>query len=82
MTSTEMEDLTQPDQTVVIEPGQTLIVRYAQRISGDQAEAIKQHIAGRLPGVEVMVIGGCDQMIVYQPATHALAGGPTTGATT
>lgn len=82
MTSTEMADLAQPDQTVVIEPGQTLILRFAQRISGDQAEAVKQRIVGRLPGVDVLVVGGCDQMIVYQPSTHPPADGPTTGVTT
>lgn len=68
MTSTEMADLAQPDQTAVIEPGQTLILRYTKLITKEQGEEIRKRIADRLPGVEVLIISACDQVVVYQPS--------------
>lgn len=56
-----------PDETAVVRPGETLVLRYGQQISPDQAATIRERLAERLPGVSVVVIGACDQLLVYMP---------------
>lgn len=56
-----------PDEHATVRPGETLILRYADQISQDQAATIRERVAERLPGVSVVIIGACDQMLVYVP---------------
>lgn len=60
-----------PDQTAVIRPGQTLVVRYRPFLSVRGAEEFRARIAERLPGVEILVLGGVEQMLVYAPEDDA-----------
>jgi hypothetical protein len=57
-----------PIEAAVIRPGQTLILRVAHnRLTAEIAEHLKAKAAERLPGVDIVIIGGVDQMLVYDP---------------
>lgn len=55
------------DQAAVIKPGETLILRYTKPVSTEVGEGLKAKVKGLIPGIEVVVIGACDQMLVYDP---------------
>ena len=63
----EPEEIPAPEQTALIRPGDTLVLRYAQPVSMDQAEKLKAAVSDLIPGIGVVAIGACAQMIVYQP---------------
>ena len=71
----EPEEIPAPEQNATIRPGDTLILRYAQRISMDQAEKLKAAVSDLIPNIKIVVIGACAQMIVYQPAMTTIIGG-------
>jgi len=52
-------------QAVTVTPGQTLIVTVPDTPTPEQAEAMATSLKERLPGVEVVVLGGVDQIAVY-----------------
>lgn len=57
--------VSRPDEALVVQPGDTLIVRVAM-IQQDHAFALKAALKERLPGVEVIAIGA-DQLAIYRP---------------
>jgi hypothetical protein len=57
----------EPDGVTTVHPGQTLILHYRKMISAATAAEIKKQIDEHLPGVDVMIIGGADHVLVYEP---------------
>lgn len=51
----------------VIRPGDSLVLRFGDRIPPDVAARVKGDLSERLPGVEVVVLGGVDDIAVYRP---------------
>lgn len=67
-------------ESLIVRPGDTLILRLTSDISPEQFHRIRGNLEPqmkeRLPGVEIMWIGGVEQMVVYRPDEFA-EGGPT-----
>jgi predicted component of type VI protein secretion system len=51
---------------MTVRPGDTLLVRYSQRLTMSAIDEIKATIRERLPGVDVLVIQA-DGLAVYRP---------------
>jgi hypothetical protein len=64
-----MTDLEAVLDATVLRPGDTLVLRVAADVSREWFEDFKAHLAGRLPGVETVVVAGVEQMLVYRPGT-------------
>lgn len=64
---------------VTVRPGDTLIARVGQRTAAELAEAAAWRVEMQqlLPGVEVLVVHGVDQLLVYRPDDEP--SGPTLG---
>lgn len=64
-------------EAVVIRPGDTLLLRLALNVTESQLERCRERLVpslkAKLPGVEVIVIGGAEQIAAYRP-------GPTVDA--
>lgn len=56
------------EKQIVVRPGQTLVIGYSAPVSESQAEVVKARLRERLPGVDIVVIGHVQQMLVYEPA--------------
>lgn len=58
-------------EALVIRPGDTLILRLDSGLTPSQLEAYRDRLVPSLkawvPGVEVIMIGGVEQMAVYRP---------------
>jgi hypothetical protein len=67
-------------EALVVRPGDTLILRLASAISPEQYKRLRENLEPGLkehmPGVEVIFLGGIEQMAVYRPDELA-EGGPT-----
>lgn len=59
---------------VVLRPGSKLVVAYSGQVTLQQADAIKEKLAEKLPGVEAVVIGGVSQLMAYEPEEMREAG--------
>jgi hypothetical protein len=58
------------DNVHVIKPGQTLILRYTKMIDSSSADQVKTRLATLLPGVDVVILGGVDQALIYDPQSE------------
>lgn len=58
-------------EALVIRPGDTLILRLDSGLTPGQLEARRDRLVpslkARVPGVEVIMLGGVEQMAVYRP---------------
>ncbi|MFC3986801.1 hypothetical protein [Streptosporangium jomthongense] len=56
---------------LVVRPGDTLLLRLASNVTASQLEAFRERLVpaleARLPGVEVIMVGGVEQMAAYRP---------------
>lgn len=59
------------DQSLVIRPGETLLLRYEQQITAQQADEVKRRVGELLPEVDVVIFGGVAEMGVYRPEAAA-----------
>lgn len=50
-----------PTEALALNPGDTLVVRYEQRLTAAEADQIKQRLGADLPGVKVVILVA-DQM--------------------
>jgi hypothetical protein len=61
---------TQPlpiEATAIVRPGDTLILRLAERARPQDVEEVRAAVREALPDVEVLIIGGVEDMAVYRP---------------
>lgn len=58
-------------EALIVRPGDTLIMRLRSDVSREQFNALRENtepmLKERLPGVEVMWLGGVEQIAVYRP---------------
>jgi hypothetical protein len=54
-------------QTAVVRPGDTLILRLADHQPMEYIDRCSKAIREKLPDVEVLFIGGVDEMALYRP---------------
>lgn len=59
------------DQSLVIRPGETLLLRYEQPIDLATADAVKKRVKELLPDIEVVILAGIAEMGVYRPEAVA-----------
>lgn len=59
------------DGVTTVRPGQTLVLHYRRMIPAASAAEIKGRLDERLPGVSVVIIGGPDNVLVYDPEPTA-----------
>lgn len=57
-------------EAAVVRPGDTVILRCSRSLDDDEAEDLKRRFRNRIPGVDVRVLGGVDQLAVYRPDEH------------
>lgn len=56
------------DTVLIVQPGDTLIMRYARPMDLATADRVKQHVHRLLPQLaEVVVMSGVEQLAVYRP---------------
>lgn len=81
-----MSDLefTMPAEALIVRPGDVLILRVAPGIYPSEFQRFHDSVGPRLkellPDVQIVIIGGIEQMMVYRPDGQAAAvaeGGPT-----
>lgn len=53
---------------LTVQPGQTLIVTLPDAPNAEHAANVGKDLKERLPGVEVLVLAGVQQIAVYDPA--------------
>jgi hypothetical protein len=56
---------------LTVQPGQTLVLAVKDTTTPERLEALAQGIKERLPDVHVLVLGGVEQMAVYDPGAPA-----------
>lgn len=65
------QSLSEVAEALVIRPGDTLILRLAPAVTASQLEEYRKRfvpfLREHLPGVEVVMVGGVEQMAVYRP---------------
>lgn len=66
------------EQAVVVRPGDVLILRFGDEVTPEQAERFREHathaLKERLPGVEVLLVGGgVAQIAAFRPGGRAEA---------
>ncbi|MEU5965943.1 hypothetical protein ABZ777_32460 [Micromonospora parva] len=61
-------------ESVVVQPGDTLVIRTSDRLEQEEAERIIAAIRDKLPGVEVLLIALDGEMAVHRPSTIQQAG--------
>jgi hypothetical protein len=54
-------------QTAVVRPGDTLILRVADRMSMEHIDRCGKALREKLPDVEVFFVGGVEEMAIYRP---------------
>lgn len=54
-------------QTAVVRPGDTLILRVAERAPMEYIDRCRKTIREELSGVEVLFVGGVEEMAIYRP---------------
>jgi hypothetical protein len=54
-------------EAVIVRPGDTLVIRIDQRLSGQEIDELQAHLGGQMPGVKVVVLDGVAQLLVYRP---------------
>lgn len=62
-----MTNIPQPAEAFTVRPGQTLILRYERPLSAHEIDQIKTKLTEWLPGVETLIISGCQQLAAYDP---------------
>ena len=55
------------DGTLVVQPGDTLIILHKARLSEEIAEVIKKRAMARIPGLADVVVIQADGLAVYRP---------------
>ncbi|MEU8278231.1 hypothetical protein ACFYOK_37310 [Microbispora bryophytorum] len=59
------------EEAAVVRPGDTLVLRLGAKTSPAEFERFRElglpKLKERLPGVEVLLVGGVEQMLVYRP---------------
>ncbi|TDB88350.1 hypothetical protein E1264_11755 [Actinomadura sp. KC216] len=55
---------------LTVQPGQTLIVTLPEALSAEHTASVGKELQERLPGVEVLVLAGVQQIAVYDPGTE------------
>lgn len=58
---------------LTVQPGQTLIVTLPEALTAEHTASIGKELKDRLPGVEVLVLAGVQQIAVYDPGTASPA---------
>lgn len=58
---------------LTVQPGQTLIVTLPEALSAEHTSDVGKQLKERLPGVEVLVLAGVQQIAVYDPAAEGRA---------
>ena len=53
---------------VTVRPGDKLVVRVNGNMSRAEVDEWKAYVAELLPGVELVVVTGVEQLLVYRPA--------------
>lgn len=61
------EQVTAILQTAVVRPGDTLILRVADRMPMEYIDRARKAIGDKLPDVEILLIGGFEEMAIYRP---------------
>ncbi|WP_433225601.1 hypothetical protein [Actinomadura formosensis] len=56
---------------LTVQPGQVLIVTLPDAPNAEHAASIAKGLKEKLPGVEVLVLAGVQQIAVYDPGTAA-----------
>lgn len=54
-------------QTAVVRSGDTLILRVADRTPMEYIDRARKAIGDKLPDVEILLIGGVEEMAIYRP---------------
>jgi len=70
--SAELAELLQGvEAAAVVRPGDTLVLRVSPDVSADLLHRMSEEalpaLKERLPGVEVLIVGGVEQMVVHRP---------------
>jgi hypothetical protein len=52
---------------VTVRPGDRLLVRVTRPLSPEMARQLRAWLREELPGVEILIVDGVDQMLVYRP---------------
>lgn len=52
---------------LTVQPGQTLIVTLPEALSAEETSNVGKALKERLPGVEVLILAGVQQIAVYDP---------------
>lgn len=59
-------EIPDPDETIIVTPGDTLVVRFGKPITSDQADRIEAALKDRMPGANVAIVVA-DGMAVVRP---------------
>lgn len=69
--SSEMEALRRVEGAAVVRPGDTLVLCLGKDVTPEQfarfCDGAGPALKERIPGVEVLLVGGVEQMLVYRP---------------
>lgn len=70
--SSDLTDLLQEvGEAAIVRPGDTLILRLGERVSADQFARFRDGalpaLKERLPGIDVLLVGGVEQLVVHRP---------------
>ena len=55
-------------EAVVVEPGDTLLLRIGGHVSMEHAHQVRESAMRRLPLLADVVVFGCDQMAIFRPS--------------
>lgn len=67
-------DVMPADQVLIVQPGDTLILRYDRPIDADTANKIKEHVMQRLPRLSGVLVVNCAQLAAYRPCPACQGG--------
>ncbi|MEV7805000.1 hypothetical protein AB0O28_18825 [Microbispora sp. NPDC088329] len=72
MSAEAVELLQGVEEAAVVRPGDTLVLRLGERVSPEQFARFRDGalpaLKERLPDVELLIVGGVEQMLVYRPS--------------
>jgi hypothetical protein len=55
------------EATAIVRPGDTLVLRLAERARPQDVDAVRAAVQEALPDVEVLIVGGVEEMAIYRP---------------
>jgi hypothetical protein len=55
------------EATAIVRPGDTLVIRLAERARPQDAEAVRTAMQEAMPDVRILIVGGIEDMVICRP---------------